>query len=325
MSFGNSIHKIQRIHTYADAHKFFTKTPQPPRSKKWTEDSRPLKGVSDTHYAIVRGDTTRGQYYDLCLYDTALIRYWKPDDIVADNTEEVWLRGYDTSMSWTFLSRHGWWQNRELHTNRGDSARLILNPRYAHSTDNVCGTWSAHLVFKGTTLQVERSRHLPVYVWQSSPEDTQRRAAFKRKYDTFATLMCYRIPEMHAKTKALLWHNLYSMSAPFNGVGISLCHVTENTLEDPVIRDNHIDVLNAFAERAYQVFISKRCRAATEHVPYRQQEDMWNKACEEPLDATEYKAKLLAAMLRSSGLNGNSRRVEVPQFPNKLPNKYSYY
>jgi hypothetical protein len=278
-----------------------------------------LKGVSDAHYAIRRGESTRGTYYDLVLYDTALVRYWRPDDLIADGTEHVWLRGWNSSMSWAFLSRAGWWQGKTLKTTEGGDAKLILNPRVEQDHALICTGWSANLVMKNNLLVVEQSKHVPVYVYKSAREDTQRRAQFKQAMDTFATLMCYRIPEMDRNMKKDYW-NLHDKGRPFGGVHARLpwefdFHAGNEMPEGVTNR------LISFAEDVYATMVAKRWYDKWENRS-RGSDKVLN-CLPPPLDAAVYKKGLLTAMLRKSGRNGNSLRVEVPQFANTLPRNYS--
>lgn len=319
MRYGNSVHRLPRIRSYHDAHQYFTKRDKPPRSKKWCDNSRPLKSVGDTHYAIHRGETTRGRFYDLALYETTLVRYWQPDDIIADGTEHVWLRGYDTQMSWSFLDRAGWWRGRDLRTTTGDTAKLVLNPENLS-----CDGWSAHLVFKDDKLVVAQSKHAPVYVYKSSREDTERRAKFKQDMDTFATLMCYRIPTMHSEMSGASYWDLYGRGKPFGGLRLTLPWA-QNT-PSVMLKEQNTERLVRFADEVYHTMIAKRW--------YDRWEDRENRRLygtdhtqyiPPQLDADVYKKGLLSALLRHSGCNANSLRVEVPQFANKLPNDFKYF
>jgi len=321
----NSVHNIPRIHSYAEAHKYFTSTRKPPRSLKWSWDTRPLSRVSYDHYAIRRGKSTRGLYYDLVLHKTALVRYWQPDDLIADGTEHVWLRGWDTPMSWSFLSRAGWWQGRTLKTTEGGFAKLFLNHNLQGDRALLCNGWSANLVVKNDLLVVEQSKHVPAYVYKSTREDTQRRAEFKQTMDTFATLMCYRIPEMHRNMSTKYW-GLFNRGRPFGGVTTSLPWEFDYRVGNDM-PDGMTNRLIVFSEDVYATMIAKRWYAKWESRSYSDR-DYSNEPeyyLPPPLDADVYKKGLLTAMLRRSGKNGNSLRTTVPQFANTLPRNYSCF
>lgn len=326
MSWGINVYKLASLTSYENAHKYFNRTAKPPRSQKWCENSRPLKGVSDAHYALRRGKSTRGLYYDLVLFKTPLVRYWQPDDLIADGTEHVWLRAYNTQTSWAFLHRAGWWQGKTLRTTEGKDAKLFLNhwlqssnakPEHDHAL--MCNGWSANLVMKNGLLVVEQSKHVPAYVYKSTREDTQRRAEFKQAMDTFATLMCYRIPEMHRNMKTHYWA-LRDKGRPYGGVTTTLpwefdYHKGDEMPEGVTKR------LIAFSEDVYATMVAKRWYAEEQKPSGGNAERLLYTT----LDATVYKKGLLAAMLRKTNKNGNSLRVTVPQFTNTLPRNYVYF
>ena len=188
----------------------------------------------------------------------------------------------------------------------------------------MCNGWSANLVMKNDLLVVEQSKHVPVYVYKSTREDTQRRAEFKQAMDTFATLMCYRIPEMHRNIDTTYWR-LYNRGKPFGGVTTTLpwefAYHKGNEMPEGVT-NRLID----FSEDVYATMIGKRWYAKWER-RHRSNpnSDRVERYLPPPLDADVYKKGLLTAMLRRSGRNGNSLRVTVPQFANTLPRNYVYF
>jgi hypothetical protein len=109
MSFGTStIYNLPRIATYAAAHRHFTRTELPKTKRRgtaiWSSDERPLGNKTLWHYRLEasrQGNDTGPDYYEVCLYNTTMARFHRPE---ADGSEIREYVTHSSKASSTFMS-----------------------------------------------------------------------------------------------------------------------------------------------------------------------------------------------------------------------------
>jgi len=176
-----SIWNVEAITNYAQAHRFFENARYPARSKKWAEHQRPLRNTSSPHLRIERNEVHGVKCYDLCLYETALVRYFEPN---AQGEEAVWLFNHYSNSSQRFLGNAGWWNRKEFTKQNGEKFLLQLS----NQEEIAKHLWGEHftcrLVFDmhGKVI-TEKSVHVPFT--RKSSTDTHR-AKRKQLREDFA-------------------------------------------------------------------------------------------------------------------------------------------
>ena len=165
-----SIWNVAQIENYKQAQAYFEKTRYPVRSKKWFEYQRPLRNTSSPHLRIERGEAHGIKHYDLCLYETALVRYFEPN---AHGEEAVWLFNHYSNSSQRFLWNAGWYNRKEFTKQNGEKFLLQLS----NQEEIAKHLWGEHftcrLVFDmhGKVI-TEKSVHVPFT--RKSSTDTHR-------------------------------------------------------------------------------------------------------------------------------------------------------
>ena len=196
-----SMNNVKRICGYNQAARYFEETKKP-RTVKWGEDERPLYNTRSHHYRIVKGNDNGTPYYDLVLYSTSMIRYYKPE---ANGEQRVLVRGHSSCASRAFLWHHGMGMGKEFYCIDGNGAgrngRLLLN-QAVHNAEKfgVPYNWSADLMFlddpsEGFKIDLTRSRHVPGYKAATSEEDRAKRKQLKQTVDHWIELLGYRLDE----------------------------------------------------------------------------------------------------------------------------------
>ena len=85
--FAISTYNLARIRNFEDAEQHFNETKKP-RTTRWLDHQRPLRDTRSTHMRIEKAHYNGIDCYDLVLYTTPLIRYFRPND---KGERAVWL------------------------------------------------------------------------------------------------------------------------------------------------------------------------------------------------------------------------------------------
>jgi hypothetical protein len=165
-----SIWNVAQLENYKQAQAYFEKTRYPARSKKWFEYQRPLRNTSSPHLRIERGESHGIKHYDLCLYETALVRYFEPN---AQGEEAVWLFNHYSNSSQRFLWNAGWYNRKELTKQDGEKFLLQLSNQEEIARHLWGDHFTCRLVFDmhGKVI-TEKSVHVPFT--RKSSTDTRR-------------------------------------------------------------------------------------------------------------------------------------------------------
>jgi len=176
-----SIWNVEAITNYAQAHRFFENARYPARSKKWAEHQRPLRNTSSPHLRIERNEVHGVKCYDLCLYETALVRYFEPN---AQGEEAVWLFNHYSNSSQRFLWNAGWHNRKEFTKQDGEKFLLQLSNQEEIAKHLWGDHFTCRLVFDmhGKVI-TEKSMHVPFA--RKTSTDTHR-AKRKQLREDFA-------------------------------------------------------------------------------------------------------------------------------------------
>lgn len=325
--YGNSIYQHKAITSFCAAETFFAETPKP-RGRKWADPNyRPLYKASTQHFVLYKGDD--GRFYDICLYGTPLIRYFAPD---SEHNRTVWLRGYNSKMSWDLLWRHGKSPGSSVVASDGRNVHTPLNPLNLsndYMADNgvvVPANWSAvwflDCVSRPLTavLDLERSAHRPVFRAVSDEGDKEKRAFARKRLDMLLDVMVYRIPTYHEQA-SLNWRKARAFGASLSWQQRNnLKHSLRPYLAQPEleITESLVEAVSEAGRGLYEKYVNMwaneqgRLSYSTNETP-----------SDVPMqDPHKFRTALNALLMREMGLDTQSGRVALPQFMDELPRRY---
>ena len=185
--FAGQTNALPRIRNYNEAHNLFINTDKP-RSSKWENYQRPLRGARFHHYRIETDIRNPGDYYDLVLYSTVMARFHKPD---ADGVVRKQFCGHHTNTSKGFL-----WDVLGVQTFnhvKADDATTRVLPVAAVRMPG--SDFSADLYFQNDRLLLSKSSHTPIYKRISGQDDKEKRAHAKKLFEPLLSLAIMRMPE----------------------------------------------------------------------------------------------------------------------------------
>lgn len=322
MAFSNAIHSCERIYGYPHALRYFTKN-KALRGKKWLANERALYNQRSHHYRMVASETlidNEPEWFDMVLYSTSMARFFRP----VDGVSQVYLRGYDSAASWSFL----WWvcgyhPHRAMVDINGNNimAPFSLDTKAQYTADNgvvIPNEWSVVLRLRDNKVDTSISAHRPVFKRVISDEHKAERATFRKKIDTLLDMMVLRIPAFHAASEVSS-----QQAQPFTSVSFSsgiISGAVRNFYLDKQ-DDNDFETVINFAQAVYNKALSYRLNVNRVSLYYRN----GNGAEHPQLDAKSFRASLSTALLKAAKLDRKLGRVEVPQFPNELPREYTSF
>ena len=333
----NNIRNVTRISGYNQAARYFEETKKP-RTVRWGEDERPLYNTASHHYRIVKGNNNGTPYYDLVLYSTSMIRYYKP---AINGEQRVLVRGHSSAASRAFVWRHGMGMGRSINVRDGygliREGKLVLNPA-THNSDTfgVPYNWSADLLFTDDrlyTVDVTRSRHIPIYKAASSDEDKAKRKQLKQTVDHWIELLGYRLDEYlntelnterwqkqragESFTSAIDLLNGHERGMLLNGIKLVLEREDSSWLElegfvNAMTKLGHAVVthLQGVRENQARSVWDYQARAYTPTKPI------------EPVTRAAFRKSMESHLVSLLGLREGSARIDVGQFPATIPRKW---
>lgn len=317
LSWGNGAHRMTGLLNYPQAARYF-KEHDRPRGKKWLLEQRPLYNSRSHHYRIEEGQG--GEYYDLVLYETPLVRYYKPDGA----TSVTWLRSTDRTTDAAFLSTAGWAQRRSY---QGKGC-IPLSPYVAqeYRAQNgvlVPADWSAVIVRHATNdaLVKHSSAHRPVYRKRSSEEDVARRKEVRKKHETTVETLLLRFSTLEASTKAAM----YDSSLRIQGMGL------RKFFETGVANDSTGVGLATLVEKTYVSLLARAALRERERLskqpPQAGPQYAWtyhNRMLVKPVTVADMRNELkrLIVYCAEGYKNQTNAREEVEQFPEELPSRF---
>ena len=318
-----SIMSCASLHSYSQAKRHFENR-GPVRSHRWAMEERPLSGTREQWYRVVQGGMD--DYFDMVLYQTPMVRYYKPDD---DGSHTVLLCGDNHTLSWQFLDNAGWptWR-RGIETARGVRVIIPLNTNVRQPHGIVPEGWSAKLRFNSDgCLIFGESDHRPVFVPRASAEDRERRKAAKEILAPIIDAMMFLIPQLHENSVVNR-----SMARAFGGMENKWAAHRAGTLINKTIRgggelpEELAEHLQPYAQELYNVALSKHVEAEGGEEAERTRQYRGDLPGKEfpHLSEERFRTALLASMIREAGLNTARKMVPLPKFQTQqLPRNFT--
>ena len=318
--------------TYQDAEAQFNNTRKPPRSKKYNENQRPLRRVSED-WLMLQKDA---HSYVYKINGVEVMRAFEPND---QGEYEVAVRGlygtFDIHQMWKQTRYYG---GMSLTTTTGNTVMLPLNPFYqAQDRD-----FSALLTFNHShQLIVEKSWHADIYKRVSNSTDKAKRKSIKQQLDAYVTLQLFKLPTLKDKAQPDEYQG-----APF---GEFKCDRTEQgmmmeyLLQEPLPVESHhfASTFDNIAQASFNMLASKRIynddNGNGNKLFYQARGNSWYTKNEpdaqakatvkiaeivESITPNEFKTSLVQTLMKFANLQKGSDYKALSQFANKLPRTY---
>lgn len=310
---------------YHDIHDKFINTRKPPRSKKYAENQRPLRRVSEAHLMLQRDPHS----YVIKINGVEVARYFDPE---PNGDYQIALRGlygtYDINLMYQFTQMYS---RKHFITDTGAEVEVPLNPFYKEQGKD----FSAVLTFTSShQLIVEKSWHADVFKLVSTSDDKAKRKSIKDQLDAFITLQMFKLPTLkdNAKVDA-------DQGAPFSEDRLS--YGDQNDLLSalrldtvPVHDPAFLQLFDRVSQSAFDTLASKRIYSVNNRLLYAVSSYWGNRNPEEKAKAEvevreiinaitpeEHKKSLVSKLMKYAGKREGTQAVALPQFANKLPNK----
>ena len=331
----DSINNLPVLHTYEKAQEFFNRT-KPMRTSCMYPHERPMhpkrSGIYKK-YRVAKVEVDGHEAYDLCFYDTPVIRLFKPN---PDGTRHVSIRSYASKGTRQFMRRHGWWENTMI-TTYGSTVHI----QYTHphrNSPSVFFTLDAN-----GELIVERSWHAPLFKYISSAGDKQKRKDFKRVLQTVFDMLHtqeFSIREKvmsagdggyryHSRTDAYEDVDKYVRAVLDNPDTEQMLSVeTISTMQDVVTHMFCIRIENAAYEELNEQRLVKINGVSRELVwGYVDQMNFVEKTKKELVQTMDMKPSIIAVrdmFLKGCGYMDKTEKVSLPMFPIEKPPRTVY-
>lgn len=311
MGFSN-VGNTQSIRNWEQADAYFKSRPAHTRCKGWQSDERCLKErpSGNRHYRIEQHND--GEYYDVCLYQTAMARFYKPTE---DGLRRALYAGHGTPTSKDFQYQVlGMWNGKSHLTSDN---RNIIVPLYQHNTILDKNDWfTADITMTADHyVVVDKSQHTPHYTLKSNADDRDMRKRIKDRFATYIMLAQLRIPEFAENCVPR-----YDQGRPFGGgkLKYSWRHAVEAINSDPQPEQHWIDEFFDMCQEAYDTLVSKRgYDQGGFHLTYRYAQHVVASSAEDlekPVTEKDLEAAILSRVYKLVGANTKSERVDQPQF-----------
>ena len=315
------------IRTYQEVADLFNKTKKPPRSKKYAENQRPLRRVSESHL-MLQADNHSFVYI---INGVEVARFFEPNE---QGEYEVAVRGLyntnDINLMWRFT---GLFNGMILATTTGDTVKVPLNHRYKDQDKE----FSAFLTFNSSDqLVVEKSWHADIYRLESTADDKQKRKDIKTELDAYVTLQLFKLPTLKENCEPS-----DSMGRPFGESNLHYAVQQSMTsalrsLPLPLESQSFMDSFDKVAQDCFNMLVSKKVYAHGEGNLFYKVRGYYNNSnpsdkadAQEQIDdiadsvtPEEFKKSLTARLMGFAGLSKGTKSVALPQFANSLPRTY---
>jgi hypothetical protein len=317
---------------YAQAKEQFDNTRKPPRSKKYNDNQRPLRRVSEDWLMLQRD----AHSYVYKIGSNEVVRVFEPN---AEGEYEVAVRGlygtFDIHQMWKQTRYYG---GMSFTTTTGDIVRLPLNPFY----DQQDKEFSALLTFNHShQLIVEKSWHADIFMRRSNSTDKAKRKGIKQQLDAYVTLQLFKLPTLKASAQPD-----ESQARPFGEFECD--HSDANILrsafkldEIPVGSQAFAEAFDKVAQASFNMLASKRIYNADNgdgnKLFYQARGNSWYTRNEpdaqakaqvkiaeivESITPDEFKTSLVNTLMKFANLQKGSDYIALPQFANTLPRTY---
>ena len=184
--FAINTRNLTTLRTYAEAHEYFTNK-RKPRTVRWADNQRPLRDTRSTHMRIESGFANGHHYYDLCLYRTSMIRFYKPNEAGDQAVHLLW---HWSNSSAAFMYAQGWHGRKRMRAINGDEVCLPISGETRLAEDLFGDEFTVRLVLdQQGRIDPERSVHVPIFSRRSSTTLRAKRKAFKEQVSTILDLV----------------------------------------------------------------------------------------------------------------------------------------
>lgn len=312
-----------RIMSYQQAEEFFNNTKKPPRSKKYADNQRPLRRVSESQLMIQKDPHS----YVLKICGTETVRYLKPE---SPDKYQIAVRGmsntYETDTAAKFT---GLYNGIKLATSETEYVVVPLNPRYQEQGKD----FSALLTFNNSNgfLIVGESWHADIYTLRSTDEDKDKRKKLKADLEAYITLQQFKLPTLkqNANIHIRMAVPFGSSTFPHGARAKMFTFLNQDVL--PLELPEFAIIFDNLAQSTFDTLASKTVYNNDRKLIY----GGWNRNPSEQADIQEkiqdladeitpeqFKESLTNALLKIANISQGSSSVALPQFHNKLPRKY---
>ena len=313
--------------TYKDAHAQFNNTKKPPRSKKYADNQRPLRRVSEAHLMLQKD----AHSYVYKINGVDVVRVYEPNDQGEYEVAVIGLYGtYDIQLQYKFT---GYYNGKNLTTATGDVVRVPLNPHYRDQGKD----FSALLTYnRFDHLIVEKSWHADIYRLASTKDDKQTRKDLKTDLDAYVTLQMFKLPTLKDNCKVEDY-----MGRPFgeSRLGYALQSTMTDALRNRPLPLESVSFMETFDQVAQDCFDMLASKKVYNHESGNLFYKISNWArSRNPSDAAdaqeivddliqnitaeEFKKSLVARLMSFAGLTKGTESVALPQFNKTLPRTY---
>ena len=312
--FAGHTRALPYIRNYAEAIKWWHENPKPPRSRKWDDYQRPLRGTAFKHYRLE--SLFPEQFIDVVLYQTTMARYFAPD---ADGNERRLYIGNNTVTSRNFM-----WDVLGLNTYCNaviaTDGRKVVAPIYQREFTLVDGApFSADFMFTpDNKLIVDRSVHTRHWRKVSTTEDKSQRTRVRDLFKPYLDIAMFRMQAYEANVEM---HT--RIGRPFGEGGDNYNHRTAiNSMHRALERNEepaqeHINMFFDLGQHVFNSIASKR--------GYKQDDfvigSWYNKAqlstyndLKNPVTADDLRKALSAKIMALVDAATPSGWEEIPQF-----------
>ena len=312
--------------TYEHAKNLFETTKKPPRSKKYSENQRPLRRVQESWLMLEKDNDN----YVYKINGSEVATLYPPNE---QGEHEVGLRWNGRSLDLPLIHRYvGIYHSFGVETTEGNRVVVPLNPSYDRETEK----FSALLTFNSShKLIVEKSKHYPVFILKSTGEDKAKRQKLKKELEAYITLQMFKLASLKNNCNAT-----ERQGRPFGESGLSygMRAKMKDFLRQDVLPLESQEFAMAFddvAQHSFNMLASKRVwnnSKYTELDTWRNRNDPAIKAdlleikqdIIQAITEDDMKTSLVTELLNLANLKVGSENVPLPQFANKLPRKYFY-
>ena len=324
----NNMRNVERISGYNQAARYFEETKKP-RTVRWGEDERPLYNTRSHHYRIVKGDG----FFDLVLYSTSMIRYYKPD---ANNHQRVLVRGHSSCASRAFLWHHGFGMGKPFSCVDGEGSfvregRLLLN-HATHNADKfgVPYNWSADLTLIGEGIDLTRSRHIPGYKAATSDEDKAKRKALKQSVDHWIELLGYRLDDyLNTEIDTNKWQKQRAGES-FTSATDMLTWAEQDAIRqsvrfaleggDLICNETFTNAMTQLGHAVVTHLQGVRENQANMGWDYKNDRRIMDEI--KPVTRADFRKSMESHLISLLNLREGSARVDIGQFPATIPRKW---
>jgi hypothetical protein len=319
MYFSCGVHALPYLPSYEKAEALFNRT-KPMRGKSMPENERPMhhkRGGAYKKYRVAKVEVHGREAYDLILFDTPVIRYFKPN---PDGSRHISLSIYPSIATTKFAQHHGWMRNVMLSTERTE-VYVYYPLKYKSGV-------SAFLTLDiDGRLDTSRSWHQGMCKYLSSAEDKQHRKDFKKHLDVVFDLLYVQEFSIREQAAASLGKSYY-----YGNYSLPIIDDLTKYVDAKIANPNadvmlHPGTLGQIVDRCAQALkeeaSNEACREVSKNPEYgyhnwQARHDYVDERKPQliaTLDMKKVITKVRDEMLRSCGFMKKTNKITLPIFP----------